>query len=393
MKYSIIEQLIYELKTIFTGYPQFVFSPRPAEIENALPVFVFHSIEPESFAAQLEYLRENGYRTLSIDEFVRCLRREMPIQPKSVLLTIDDARSSVWRYAFPLLKKYGMQATVFVIPGRTLDAAKCSPGLKDTWTGKISPKDLVKIDSDDTSLCTWPEIRQMYDSGLVDIESHTLFHREVFVGPKIVDFVDEKTLFAPYNSPVTPYLQNDDIGSDIRLADFYGFPLFESAALMEGKPALKVTDDMLALCRNAYEKHHENPEWKKNLRADLQTHFAERPGFFQQNGEVENALVEDLTLAREIIQNKLDPKAGNHLCLPYTIGSDAAIAAAKKTGMHSCFWGTVPGRRINKPGDDPFHIVRIKNDFIWRLPGKNRKSLFEIYGMKIKRRLNKEQVY
>lgn len=393
MQYKLTEQLTYELRTIFTGYPNFVFSPRPAEIENVQPVFVFHTIEPQSFEAQLEYLKQNGYCTLSINEFVQCLRGEKTVEQKSVLLTIDDARSSVWRYAFPLLKNYEMHATVFVIPGRTLDTSEGSPNLEDTWTGEISSKDLINIDPNDGSLCTWLEIRQMYASGLVDIESHTLFHREIFIGPKIIDFVDENTLFAPYNSPVTPYLQNDDIGNEIRLADFYGFPLFESAPLMAGKPSFKVTDEMLALCRAIYKKHRENSEWKKGLRADLQRHLERSSTLFQQNGEVENALAEDLALAKKIIQKQLDHNAGNHLCLPYTVGSDAAIAATKKTGMQSCFWGTVPGRRINKPGDSPFHIVRIKNDFIWRLPGKGRKSLFEIYKMKLARRVNNESVY
>ncbi|MFQ5628066.1 MAG: polysaccharide deacetylase family protein [bacterium] len=393
MKYSIIEQITYELKTIFTGYPKFVFSLSPANIENELPVFVFHTIAPETFEAQLAFLKENGYRTLSVNAFVRCLRRETPVEPKSVLLTIDDARSSVWSYAFPLLKKYQMRATVFAIPGRTRDAAICRQNLENVWQNQAEISELYKLDPDDRSLCTWPEIRQMYDSGLVDIESHTLFHREVFVGLKIVDFVDESTLFAPYNSPVTPYLQKEDIGRELQLDNYLGMPLFESAPLMAGKPALRIKNKMLAVCKDTFAKQVGGSAWKDKLRADLQSHLTTHVADFQQNGEVESALAEDLAFAKKIIQKKLDNRAGNHLCLPYTVGSEAAIAAAKKTGMQSCFWGTVPGRRINVPGNDPFHSVRIKNDFIWRLPGQGRKSLFEVYGMKIKRRLNKEQVY
>ncbi|MFQ5631800.1 MAG: polysaccharide deacetylase family protein, partial [bacterium] len=306
MQYSLKQQLTYELKTIFTGYPKFVFSPRPAEIENELPVFVFHTIEPEAFEAQLRYLQKNAYRTLRVADFVKCLRREEPVQPKSVLLTIDDARSSVWRFAFPLLKKYAMKATVFVIPGRTLDASGCRPNLQDVWDGKSNLQKLAELDPDDTSLCTWPEIYQMYDSGLVDIESHTLFHREVFVGPKIVDFIDAKTLFAPYNSPASPYLQNDDIGQDIRLDDYYGFPLFKSAPLMAGKPALKITDEMLALCKSTFTHKNGDAGWKEALRLEMQKYLATHETVFQKNGEVENALVEDLALAKEIIQKRLD---------------------------------------------------------------------------------------
>ena len=393
MKFSFQQQVIYELSTILFGYPNFVYAPKPAQLAGELPVFVFHSIEPALFEQQLVYLAENDYRTLSVNEFVHCLHGTREVPPRSVLLTIDDARSSVWRYGLPLLKKYGMKATVFVIPGRTLEAEQLRPNLENVWQNKASIQQLRALDPEDTELCSWPEIRHMHATGLIDIESHTLFHREVFVSPQIVDFVDQKTLFTPYNSPVTPYLQIDDVGNEVRLEDYYGFPLFAAMPLMAGQPALKVSDELLATCRSVFQQKNGDGDWKNYLRKKVGRYFEKQESVFQKNGEVENSLFEDLSLAKELIRQKVSPEAGQHLCLPYTVGSEAAVAAARKAGMESCLWGTIPGQRTNRRGSDPFRIVRIKNDFIWRLPGKNRKSLLGIYGMKIKRRLNKESVY
>ncbi|MCA9743397.1 polysaccharide deacetylase family protein [candidate division KSB1 bacterium] len=393
MKYSFGQQALYELRTMLFGYPGFVYAPKASQLVGELPVFVFHSIEPAQFEQQLTYLAENGYQTLSVNEFVQCLQGKRKAAPRSVLLTIDDGRSSVWRYGYPLLKKYGLKATVFVIPGRTLETEQVRPNLESVWQNTTSKQDLHRLDPEDADLCTWPEIRQMHASALIDIESHTLFHREVFVSPQVVDFVDQNTMFTPYNSPVTPYLQIDDVGNDVKLDDYFGFPLFDASPLMAGQPALKVSDELLATCRNAYEQKNGDAAWKDMLREKVERYFEKQQSVFQKNGEVENSLCEDLMLAKELIQQKVSPEAGQHLCLPYTVGSDAAVAAAQKADMQSCFWGTIPGQRSNRRGSDPFRIMRIKNDFIWRLPGKNRKSLLGIYGLKVKRRLSKEQVY
>ena len=83
------------------------------------------------------------------------LSKGKSVNNKTVLLTIDDARSSVWRYAFPLLKKYEMNATVFVIPGLTTESDSCRLNLFDVWDGKNNQDKISDIDSKDNTLCTW----------------------------------------------------------------------------------------------------------------------------------------------------------------------------------------------------------------------------------------------
>ena len=115
--------------------------------------------------------------------------------------------------------------------------------------------------------------------------------------------------------------------------------------------------------------------------------------YFEFTSDSKNDVSEDLANAREIIQNKLDKDAGNHLCLPWTIGNDETINIVKDLGIKSCFWGALPIRRNYNFSRNPFFISRIKNDFIFRLPGKDRKSLPSIYSYKLKRRMSKDHVF
>lgn len=87
-------------------------------------VFIYHkfnepespstSIPTEQFEAQLRYLKENRYNVIGLPELVSLIRNGSDIPPKTVVITIDDAYRSVYKHAFPLLKRYGLPFTVFL---------------------------------------------------------------------------------------------------------------------------------------------------------------------------------------------------------------------------------------------------------------------------------------
>ena len=73
------------------------------------------------FEEQLKYLNDNGYKTLTMDEFVRWMYGEIELPKKSVLLTIDDGAMGTGVHngnkLIPLLEKYQVHATLFLITG------------------------------------------------------------------------------------------------------------------------------------------------------------------------------------------------------------------------------------------------------------------------------------
>jgi hypothetical protein len=102
------------------------YHPLPAH-PQAVPVLLYHgindrddgySVSQATFARQIALLRRLGYRSLSIEQYVRFLRgdrRGLPARP--VLITFDDGRLDSYRGADNVLHDYDMRATMFVIPG------------------------------------------------------------------------------------------------------------------------------------------------------------------------------------------------------------------------------------------------------------------------------------
>lgn len=97
--------------------------------DKGVPVVMYHSVSNEAasenaaglrvtknnFDAQMKYLKDNGYYTLTMDEVNDFITKNKPIPEKSVALTFDDGYEDNYTNVFPVLKQYGFKATVFVV--------------------------------------------------------------------------------------------------------------------------------------------------------------------------------------------------------------------------------------------------------------------------------------
>jgi peptidoglycan/xylan/chitin deacetylase (PgdA/CDA1 family) len=122
---SLAFMAIYAVYTIVQEYrrdrvPALVyhrFLPREkvdtGEIINHEPTYVSYDT---AFAEQMAYLHREGYKPIAMNDFVAFQEGRATLPAKPILLTFDDGFMSVYRYAFPILKQYGMQATIFVTP-------------------------------------------------------------------------------------------------------------------------------------------------------------------------------------------------------------------------------------------------------------------------------------
>ena len=75
------------------------------------------SVSPESFKRQMEYLDRAGYSVVSLREAAEMIRKG-DRNEKTVALTFDDGPVNFYTNAFPVLKKHGFAATVFVVSDR-----------------------------------------------------------------------------------------------------------------------------------------------------------------------------------------------------------------------------------------------------------------------------------
>ncbi|WP_238177767.1 polysaccharide deacetylase family protein [Paenibacillus contaminans] len=93
----------------------------------SIPVLNYHSVDydpgnivvitPEKLDEQMAFLSENGYNPLTLDDFFLILEGGLEPPEKPVLLTFDDGYADNYKYAMPIMTKYGFHATMFMSPG------------------------------------------------------------------------------------------------------------------------------------------------------------------------------------------------------------------------------------------------------------------------------------
>ena len=99
-----------------------------------------------------------------------------------------------------------------------------------------------------------------------------------------------------------------------------------------------------------------------------------------------STLAGDLRTAKDQLDQRLG-KDTRHLAFPQYVGTDSAIQTARNIGYRGFFWGVLPRRPLNRPGDPPDHIVRISGEFLRRLPGEGRLKLSQILRNRYGKRL------
>jgi peptidoglycan/xylan/chitin deacetylase (PgdA/CDA1 family) len=108
----------------------------------------------KSFDKQMRFLKLNNYNVISLEELASLMRAKKKIPQNTVVITFDDGHLDNYITAYPILKKYNLPAAMFVI--------------------------VDYLSS--TNFMTKEQIREMSDSGLITIGSHTLTEKYL---PKI----------------------------------------------------------------------------------------------------------------------------------------------------------------------------------------------------------------
>lgn len=109
------------------------------------------SVSPDHFQAQMAWLAQNGYHTMTVSELNQVRNHQIGLPTKPIVLTFDDGYRDFYTAAYPVLKQYGFKATLFVI------------------TGVVDQPPYV----------TWDMIKEMDRSGLIEMGAHTVTHRDL----------------------------------------------------------------------------------------------------------------------------------------------------------------------------------------------------------------------
>jgi peptidoglycan/xylan/chitin deacetylase (PgdA/CDA1 family) len=364
---ALSEALLVPFDLVRGAYPPFVTGgPLPV---GHVPVFVFHTLEPETFERQLLHLHDNGYVTLSGEEYLLHLTGKRSAPERAVLLTLDDGRESVASVGRPLLERYGMHAVVFLIPGRMAALpTEPRPGVE--------------------GLLSWHEVEALARTGRLAFESHSLSHARIHVAPEVVDFV-------------APAMRRGYAALDLPL--FHdGDKDLEPAAVPLGTPVLR-WQARLSEARRFFEDPGVRAPSVRRVAAEGEAFFV-RPGWRAElvqltrarrvEGRYETEAERDAAIGRELSEAKrlIEARTGRScrlLCYPWHVASGVAERLAREAGYRAAFVGKDPRAPIALPGADPMRLGRIGEDWIETLPGKRRVSAFEVLRRKWRRRQRK----
>ena len=110
------------------------------------------SVTPDSFRAQLRYLRQEGYETITLNDLALHLTMGKPLPEKPVILTFDDGYADAYTHAFPLLQKFGFLGTFFLVS--------------------------APIDAQNPDFLSWDQVKEMHAAGM-RFEPHSYDHPDM----------------------------------------------------------------------------------------------------------------------------------------------------------------------------------------------------------------------
>jgi biofilm PGA synthesis lipoprotein PgaB len=134
------------------------------------------AVDTAALVRQFAWLRGNGYTPVSLDQIVAARQGGKPLPPKAVLLSFDDAYLSFYKRVYPLLREFHFPAVLGVV-GKWIDDPRDGPVMYgEKGTGTVI----------DASFPTWGQLREMADSGLVEMASHTYdLHHGIVANPQM----------------------------------------------------------------------------------------------------------------------------------------------------------------------------------------------------------------
>ena len=337
--------------------------------DDVLPVFHFHDETPEDLEPKLRYLAENAYRTVTCDEIERFVKGQAQAEGRRVALCFDDAWASVWTVAAPLLRQYGLTAVVYAIPGRIADGAGCRPVTSAGRAGQAGRQQ----PEDEPPFVTWPELRALHASGLVDVQCHTYSHAMIFCSAEVAGFVTpgyEATplLNRPQLSPLPAlrFLTPADLGA----------PLHAARSRMSDGRRVTFSGEAYRRCVEHVANQggpgfFSSPAWRSELDA-----LAHNGAPQIESEDAQRAAIEDeLDRSRAMLNEGLRTRTVNHVCLPWGVSSERTAVALKRLGYGTAFANRLRGLHAVRRGDHPYWLKRLPNRYIFSLPGRGRRTV------------------
>lgn len=130
------------------------------------------TVSTDNLVSHLNWLQQHGWTAVSLDDLRAAQNGGKPLPEKAFLLTFDDGYANVYRRVFPVLKAFKAPAVLALVTSWL----ETPEGELVAYGNQLLPRDYFM---------SWEQIREMRDSGLVEIASHSHnLHRGVLGNPQ-----------------------------------------------------------------------------------------------------------------------------------------------------------------------------------------------------------------
>lgn len=128
-----------------------------------------YAVTSQQFSEHLDWLKNNGYHFINVDQLIKAHEGKYSLPSKPVLLTVDDGYQSFYQNAYPIIRAKKVPVVLAVV---------------GSW---LEPKESQKVDFGGEAISrdkilSWKELKEMQNSGLVEIASHSYHLHQGIVG-------------------------------------------------------------------------------------------------------------------------------------------------------------------------------------------------------------------
>lgn len=342
-----------------------------------IPIIYYHSVAPKQlnfwnrywltlelkyFEEHLKYFKKNNYKSLLLDEYLD-IKHSNSTNKKYFLLTFDDGYLDNFIYVYPLLKKYGFKGTIFVNPEFVDEKSTPRKTLFDYWDNKASLRDIANW-----GFLNWEEMREMQESGTIDIQSHTMTHTKYFVSDKLVDFhhpgADSLYYIGNKFPERKPYYITD---TEFEKLVFYGYPIFEQQSSVIARKV-----DINPSFNHSIIQSLEDIDWSKPY--DFKSLYEKVRNIYddykknndiikkiESEEEYEQRVYDELKNSKEILESNLDKKV-DFLCWPHGDNNEFAHKTALELGYKATTLGKMPRNYLDETRYDRIGLGNVKNN-------------------------------
>ena len=339
---------------------------------KGVPVFLYHqvnpvsNITPELFEEHLKILAEKKMNTVTLSEYGK---GNLP--KNAVLITFDDGYYDNYKIVFPLLKKYNMKATIFLNTLYIGDKRWGETVFEKNGTAnyKAMKKYMALGDGRTEQYMTWNEIREMYESGLVDFQAHSHKHMPVFKEIKLQGVFSEDSmdctdvyLYGNVEEGFPKFRKRGEYSTEGIIINKEFFKKFQEYYFLELKG--KSEKEIISLGQKFIDEYIE-PYMKKENSEDFK-----------------NRITEEYTLNKTLIEKNLGNSV-EYFCWPWghrskeaveilkTLGVKGFITTKKGTNSYSPNWEMIRRIELRKFTPEKFKInlMAARNLLIGKLYG------------------------